>query len=507
MNSDIRLTMNRHRKFIFMLLPVLVIAWPFSLKAGYTWTPGCTAAWEQVFRLNFKEAETLIRQEKVRKPDNLIPYYIESQADFLRCFIHEDKAMLETLKKGNAMRLELFEESKDVSPYRRYCLAEMYLQLTVARIRFREFLGAAYDVRKCYRLLEENQRIYPEFKPNLRGLGLIHAVVGAIPKNYQWMAGVLGLKGSIKQGLDELRQVYTASQQNNELIFLRDETVVILSFLELNLGKEKDLQPIRRRFWQMKDLQNKPLLLFAKSTFHFAAAENDSIIALLSHRATSPSTLPYLSYMEGNAYLHDLNPRSIVCYQEYLKHYKGTTYRASSLQRIAWSYLLQENIPEYKKYMAMIPRQTDNEQADEDKSAIREASEQSTPNITLLKARLLFDGGYYQRALAELAARPISEFPGLKDKIEFTYRFARIMDKTGNNEKALEYYQLTLKNGYSQPWYYAANSALLIAQYYEEKGNRNKAIEYYKTTLSMRNHEFQNSIDQKAKAGLNRLGE
>jgi hypothetical protein len=42
---------------------------------------------------------------------------------------------------------------------------------------------------------------------------------------------------------------------------------------------------------------------------------------------------------------------------------------------------------------------------------------------------------------------------------------------------------------------------------YENDGNIVKAKEYFKKTLSLRNHEYQNSIDQKAKAGLNRLGE
>lgn len=507
MNSDIRRLMHQYRILLIALLLPMALLQPHTLKAGYVWTPGCTAAWEQVFRLNFKEAETLIRQEKARNADNLIPYYIESQADFLQCFIHEDKEKLQKLKTGNAIRIEYFEEAEEASPYRQFCIAEMYLQLTVARIRFREFLGAAYDVRKCYRILEENRRIYPDFKPNLRGLGLIHAAVGAIPKNYQWMAGVLGLNGSIKQGLDELRQLYSATRQTNELQFLRDETIVMLSFLEINLGKEKDITSLRRRFTQVNDLQNKPLLVFAKGNMHFYAGENDSIIQLLNQRTTASSSLPYLSYMEGNAYLHDLNPKAISSYQEYLKHYKGNTYRASTLQRIAWSFLIQGNTDEYRRYMAMIPRQTNNEQADEDKSAIREAAEASVPNTILLKARLLFDGGNYQRALAEIAAKPITDFPTLKDKIELTYRFARIMDKTGNDPKAIYYYELTLKNGYAQPWYFAANSALLLAQLYEEAGNRSKAIEYYKVTLGMRNHEFQNSIDQKAKAGLNRLGQ
>lgn len=489
------------------LLCILLLFQHQPAAADYIWTPGCIQAWDQVSRLNFREAETLIRQEKTRRPANLIPYYIESQADFLKSFVYEDEEALAALKEHNEIRIGMLEDQQEASPYQRFCIAEMHLQLTVAKIRFREFIGAAYELRKAFKLLQENQSIYPNFLPNLRGLGLIHAAVGAVPKNYQWMAGVLGLRGAIRQGLDELQRLYKATKSTAELSFMKEETIVMLTFLEINLDQKKNFNLIRQRFQDVQEIQQKPILLFAKSNLHAAAAENDSVILLLNSRQVSPAKLPYLCYMEGNARLHKLDPKAEDCYLNYLKFQNGTSYRASSLQRLAWSNFVKGDLQSYRQYLSKIPARTTGEQADEDKAAMKEAREGILPNATLLKARLLFDGGYYQQALGELAAHPLSDFPLLKDKLEFTYRFARIMDKTGNTDKAIEYYTLTLKNGASQPYYFAANSALLLGQLYEAKENKKKAIEYYKITLSMRNHEFQNSIDQKAKSGLNRLGE
>lgn len=498
---------HRCKLSLYLLFLFLTVLKP--VQAEYVWTSNCTAAWEQLSRLNFKETDRLVAIEKARRPGNLIPLYIESQADFIRTFIYEEQKTFESLKAENEIRIRQFEKDETVSPYQRFCIAEMYLQLTVARIKFKEYLGAAYDVRKSFRLLEENRKIYPDFTPNLRGLGLIHAAVGAVPKNYQWMAGILGLNGSIYQGLNELKTLYTSAKSNNEFAFLKEETIVMLTFLEINLGKEKNLQLLRQRFYQQKSLSQKPLLIFAKCNLHAYAAENDSLISILSQRerGTETGQLPYLLYMEANARLHNLEPAAEKYYLDYLQQYKGKSYRQSSLQRMAWSRLIQQDETGYRKYMALISRDESGESADEDKAAIKEAVNGEMPNIILLKARLLFDGGYYQRALNEIAGKPISLFTRLKDQLEFTYRFARIMDKTGNDEKAMQFYQLTLKNGSTQPYYFAANAALLLAQRYEERGDKPKAIEYYKITLSMRNHEFQNSIDQKAKAGINRLGE
>ena len=494
---------------IRLLLLILSLLISGMVQAEYVWSPNCMAAWEQLGHLNFKEADRLLAAEKIKRPGNLIPVYIQSQAEFLKTFIYEDPQAFDQLKNAAEVRIRQFEKEETLSPYQRFCLAEIYMQLTVARIKFKEYLSAAYDVRKAYKLLEENRKIYPDFTPNLRGLGLIHAAVGAVPKNYQWMAGILGLSGSIHQGLNELRTLYNSTKTNNEFAFLKEESVIMLTFLEINLGKEKDFKALRQRFYPIKNIDEKPLVLFAKCNLHANAAENDSVINLLSTRDKSPNTgaLPYFLYMEANARLHNLEPEAEKLYLEYLRQYKGKTYKQSSLQRMAWGRLIQNDEAGYHKFMALLNRDESAEVADEDKAAVKEALSGEMPNIILLRTRLLFDGGYYQRALSEIAGKPMSNFARMRDQLEFTYRFARIMDKMGNDNKAIEYYQLTLKNGSSQTYYYAANSALLLAQLYEEQGNKTKAMEYYKITLSMRNHEFQNSIDQKAKAGINRLSD
>ncbi len=82
---------------------------------------------------------------------------------------------------------------------------------------------------------------------------------------------------------------------------------------------------------------------------------------------------------------------------------------------------------------------------------------------------------------------------------------ARIFDKKNQKDKAIHYYTATYENGSGHPYYFAANAALLIAVIYEDKKDNNKATEWYRKCLAMRNHEYQNSIDQKAEAGLNRL--
>ncbi len=185
-------------------------------------------------------------------------------------------------------------------------------------------------------------------------------------------------------------------------------------------------------------------------------------------------------------------------------NFKGINYIKAAYQKIAWYYLVNGNTSKYKEYIEKAEKYG-KEIVDADKQAEREASEGDMPNSTLLKARLLFDGGYYERALKELTKSKRNFLKTAKDTLENTYRIGRIYHEWGKTSEAIPYYEKTIENGAESEYYYAANSALNLGLIYEDAGNYEKAKYYYKRATSMKNKEYKNSIDQKAKAGLNRI--
>jgi hypothetical protein len=494
----------------FVLLFILILG-RLDAEANFTWTENCKTAYEYALKLNFKKASEFVEDEKKKNPTNKLTIYIESQIDFLNAFISERKSILDTLKENNSERIDLLKTQPENSPYQKFIIAEMQLQCAVVRIKFEEYFGAVYQIRSAYKLLQENQQEFPQFIPNLKGLGLIHVAVGSIPKTFSWAGNLFGLNGTVREGIDELQTLYFESTKQKEYSFIKEEAIIMLTFLELNLDKRnRDLGKIRNRYQNIETINSKPLMLFSKCFFHTAAAENDSVIYLLSNRKKDPTAfqLYYLDFMEGTARLNNLDFSAVENFEIYSRNYKGNTYKKSVIQREAWIELLKGSTENYIKIISSCKIvKKDENFTDEDKQAINEAKQGIIPNKILLRSRLLFDGGYYNRALKELAGVPISNFPSQRDQIEFTYRLARIFEKLNKREQSIEFYESTLKNGANYSYYFAANSSLLLAQMYENDGNIVKAKEYFKKTLSLRNHEYQNSIDQKAKAGLNRLGE
>lgn len=100
--------------------------------------------------------------------------------------------------------------------------------------KIRRQLKCGFEVKKAFGLLQENQQKYPNFKPTIKSLGLLHTIFGAIPDNYKFGAKLLGLKGSIDQGLKELNSVI----QDTSFQF-KEEAIIEYTLLLLHLQKNK----------------------------------------------------------------------------------------------------------------------------------------------------------------------------------------------------------------------------------------------------------------------------
>jgi tetratricopeptide (TPR) repeat protein len=139
-----------------------------------------------------------------------------------------------------------------------------------------------------------------------------------------------------------------------------------------------------------------------------------------------------------------------------------------------------------------------------DKNAQQEAESGIVPNLDLLRARLLFDGGYFQKGYQLLASQATDGFKGAHE-LEYFYRLGRLLHGMDRYEEALRHYQLTLDKGADSPWFYACNAALQMGIIYEGQGNRTQARAAYEHCLSLKPEEYRVGLHQKAKAGLSRL--
>jgi hypothetical protein len=496
------------RLSVFILLFFISISISF---ASFDFNENCKSAYEKIICLRFIEGQAKLDSEKLVNPKNLITDYLENYIDFLKLFISEDPALFLSLKSNKDIRINRIQENEEDSPYYNYCLAEINLQWAFARIKFKEYLTAVAEVNKAYSLLEKNEEKYPAFIPNLKGLGLLHSLISTIPDEYKWAATLIGITGTINQGINELSSVLSAAKKNPEYGYLKTESIFLLAFIQMNFQSNKKEVFKLSQYLENPDYvtlaKSSPLLCYAGASIAMKTGQNDKAISILISRPSGKEYYPfyYLDYLTGLAKLNRLDFDSYKYLYNFLLNFKGQNYIKAAWQKLAWYYLVNNNIDKYKEKInyALI---FGSSIVDEDIQAQLEAKSNTVPNIRLLKARLLSDGGYFQKAIDILTEKKPSDYcVSPKDYLEYTYRLGRIYDEQGDTSKAISYYEFTIKNGSNLTYYFAANASLRLGLIYEDLGNKEKAKYYYNLCPGMKNTEYRTGINQKAKAGLNRL--
>jgi tetratricopeptide (TPR) repeat protein len=490
----------------FAVFPILILI-AINVQASFTFNDNCKQAYTEMMCLRFAGAESRMQLEKKLNPDNQVPYIIDNYVDFLKVLIGEEEKDFIYLKQNKEPRLQkLAAEGKD-SPWYLYSQSLIYLQSGVARIKFGEYINAGLEINRAYRLLKENQRKFPDFVMNKAGLGILHSLVGTVPVKYKWAVNSLQFEGTIPEGNAEINEAYRQLVSDPQLSFLLPETVFLLTFVTLNLSADIPAAlNLAEKFntSTLKSISNEsPLLIYSFANIYSRAGENDKVIQLLTDFPHVTETYPfhYLNYMLGVAKLNRLDKDACYPLLSFLGSFKGKNYIRSAYMHLAWYYLIQNDPQKYSIYIERI-KLRGNDQVDNDREAMAFANKNSKPDMCLLKARLLFDGGYYARAKQDLDGYKATD---VKTGVEYVYRLGRIYHNWGKIDDAISYYEETIKKGENLPYYFAANSSLQLGIIFEKRNDFIRAKKYYLRVLEMDFDEYQFSITNKAQAGLNRI--
>lgn len=484
-----------------------IIAFCFSslaAQAQFDWNKNCQEAFSTIIELKFEDGKKILDSEKTNNPTNKLPYFIENYIDYLQIQIGEERSDFDRLAPNKAYRLSMLESAEEDSPWFLYTQAELHLQWAGNRLKFGEYLTGAYEINKAYRLLTENQERYPDFVPNLKSLGVLHALIGSVPDNYNWMLSVIGMEGHIVQGMREMQAAIDSANSNPKYRFLLEETYFMYSFLKLNLQNDpKGLQSI------LDNIQNSDYLLlnFAANRIASKLGQNDLAIKILANRKQTEAHYPflYLEYLLGVGKQNKLDPSALQHFEKYTQEFKGLNYLKSAYMHMSWQYLLEGDTLNFILSQANIYH-FGNTLVDADKEAQKAFEKRRNPQVDLLQARLLFDGGYYQKAAKTLQKIDHElAFNNVRDILEYYYRYARVNDALKQTAVAIKNYQKSIDLGRNTSYYFAAKSALQLALIWEDKGDFKKAHYYFSECISMKDHEYEQSIKQKAKAGLHRI--
>ncbi|GAA4311321.1 hypothetical protein GCM10023149_06280 [Mucilaginibacter gynuensis] len=476
-----------------------------STYANFNFNANCVNAYEAIISLRINEARQLIQKEKQHDPKNGIIIMLENYVDFFSLMASDNKNDYERLKDYRSDRLSALEDNSDEkSPYYLYTQAEVYLQWGLLKGRFGDYLSSARDLKKASNLLKENTKKFPDFTPNKKGIALVNVIFGSIPSNMKGITSFLGMTGNAPTGIKQLEALRLELPKSKYELF-KDEVIFFLCYINIDVLHNKNSYD--KLIGYVADMDSKSLLKsYLQGYVAFKSAHNEEAINFLKSAPASTIyiDMPPIDYLLGNAKLNRLDTDAYVYLNNYLRSYKGINFIKDTYLKLAYFYLLKGDNAKYDYYLKQV-RAKGYAVDEKDKQALKEAND-APPDTDLLRARFYFDGGYYNKALAELKDEKVNTFKLLRDKIEFYYRLGRVYDRMEHDNEALQNYQQAINLGKKTSYYYAANAALSIGYIYERKKDYPRAASFYKQAIDMDDHEYKSSIDNEAKDGLKRLG-
>ena len=491
------------KKAILFLL--LITFSQLKARANFNYDTNCVEAYKAILSLRLNEAKVLIQKEKQLNPQNGITVLLDNYVDYFSLLASENKADYERLKDNKAKRLSALEDNDKNSPYYLFSQAEIYIQWSFIKARFGDFVSSAFDAKKAGNLLKDNAEKYPDFLPNQKSMALVNVVFGSIPANFKSITRFMGMNGNVQAGVKQLEELRVALPKS-KYSFYNDEVIFFLCNINIDVLHNNAAYP--KLIGYLSGMESNSLLKsFLQGYISGKTAHNDEAITYLMDcpKSSQYVSLPTVSYLLGSAKLNRMDSDTPVFLLNYIRDYKGANYIKDAFLKLSYYYLLQNDEDRYQSYIKLV--KTRGYATDEkDKQALREANDVK-PDLDLLKARFYFDGGYYAKALAQLNNKDVNSLKLVRDRTEYYYRLGRIYEKTDKPNDALSSYQRAVNTGKATKYYYSANAAVSIGRIFEEKRDYKKAGEYYNQALDMKDHEYQNDIDNDAKAGLKRINQ
>lgn len=468
---------------------------------SYDFNARCMEAYSALLSLRIEEGVRLIEAEYATNPENLILVILQSYSECLPLLFNGDPADYPDFKTRTNKRLEALEQGDPASPWFLFSKALLNFHSAAVRIRFNDYLSGGSAFRRSYLQFRENSKKFPDFPYNQLFLGLTEALIGTVPDSYKWLSSLLGMQGDVRKGTAKV----SALLSDKEAGLFREESIFYAGYLTFFLLSDKQAA------WKLVERQNpddQNNLVFTFMTANLALNSNRASAAerILRQRNTSPGYLevPLLDYLTGLALLHKIDPEAPVYIRRFLRSNRGSMYVKDGWQKLSIYYQITGNTQQALTCKQKI-LQVGSSQIDADKQAQRYAENKQLPHPVLLKARYQCEGGYFSRALETLDPLRPSQLTEA-DQTEYFYRYGRAYALKGNFEGARPFYEKAITLGATRPEQFAARSALELAELYEDRGQASMAIRYYRKCLQMKNEDYKSSLDQRAKAGLNRLG-
>jgi tetratricopeptide (TPR) repeat protein len=492
-------------RYLFLVF-VLLFLTRVDAYANFDFNSNCVQAYQDIISLRLNEGKQLINKEKALHPQNAVTLLLDNYYDFFLVLTTENKTTFERLEANKSIRIDRLENEDENSPYYNYAIAQINLQWALLHSRFGEYTTAGFEINKAYRLLQSNSKKFPAFLPDNIPLGVVNVLLGSLPGSpLKSILAFFGIKGDTQTGVNMLERL-SDNLKTSTYAYHYDELIFYLTYIQTDVVNDPLAYTKMLRLITAADSASL-LKTYIAGYVALRTGHSNEAIAWLQNRRQGREyqPYPYLDYLLAIAKMNRGDEDANNYFNKFLQTYPGVNFIKDAYLHLAWQCLLEGDTKRYQAFVVLV-KTKGNLYNDKDKQALDEANDDAA-DVNLLRARLLCDGGFYTRAIATLTNKTVNDFGLPRDKIEYYYRLGRIYDAMDKDDDAIIYYKKAINIGQASTYHYAASSAIRIGIIYEERKDFAKARNAYNMVFDFKNHQFKNSLEQKARDGIKRCGD
>lgn len=457
-----------------------------------------------ISRLHFADAKNYLETKKEGPFQDAYRYHLKDYRAFLKIFLDENRDDFDKALEKRDEYLDFWEELPDSFPGKDFFIGDSYLRWSMLRMKFNQKMRAGWELNKAYRNLSASVEKHPGYYPAVADLGIMEVLIGTVPDRYRWVMNLLNFEGTISQGKKKIYKVLHVSLESEQWSYLEKPTLFMLSFVEMNTSDKVDERLMNRLLEVDKagEVEQEPLIIFLYADLLHKDNQNDRALEILNYYNPDKEEVRfhYLNYMKGLSQLYRFDRACLKSLDHFTANFDGLHFIKSAYQKKAWFYLLHQDTVRYLNEMQHVLKEG-GAMTGADKQALKEAECGEIPHADLLRARLLFDGGYFNDALEVLkgSSQPLES---LSESTEYDYRMGRILHMLGQYQEAINFYLRAYAEGQELEDYFAANAMLMTGRVYLKLQEAEKAEAAFERCLDLSGFDYQYSIHQKARAGI-----
>jgi len=485
------------------IILTFIIIFSLSQKAIaiYDVNENCKTAWMLLMDLEIVQAKELLAEEIKINPENYYAYYLDQTCDAYKMIINSSDEEYEAFIEDYYKKREIMDEKDKDSPYYLACYSEMELQVGIFNIINGSHFSGLRKGYSAYKNVYRNLDKYPNFKPSLKLDGFFNVAIYNLPPFVKWAASFFGVTVDIDYGFNLLNENYI-TQKDIPGINAESALYVIL------VAKINKTPEMVYDFTKSLDSSISQTFIhkYFKANIAYRTGRNDEALMTMEQIDMNKHAFADViySYLMGKILLRKLDYNAAYYLLRYLSYLEKKEYVKEMNYNLALYYLINDNRLKYIEYSEIV-RNEGMDMNERDREALYDASLDYVPDVNLVRARLLLDGGYVAKFNISLKTFEKNNSELLAYNLEYHFLKARFEALMTNNKIAIKEFKKVIEMGESKDYYFASEAALRLGNIYKKIGKIELAKEYYDKSIRLYKNDYYEYIEDKAVKARNSL--